>query len=79
MWTVGSRSIDTGRIEPADQQRLLAAFDRVGEANPSLFEGVGLGLPLSQALAVMIAARITFESVSGQGSTFALEVTEPAG
>jgi protein-histidine pros-kinase len=72
--------IDTGRgIAPEDHERLFAAFEQIKKAGAPLGEGTGLGLHISQALAGRIGGNITFESVPGEGSTFALEVTGPAG
>jgi len=71
--------IDTGRaIAPEDHKRLFAAFEQIKNAAAPVREGTGLGLHISQALAGQIGGNITFESVPGEGSTFALEVTGPA-
>jgi len=70
------RVSDTGSgIRPEDQERLFEAFAR-GAAAPRPSEGAGLGLHLSQKLAALLGARIEFQSVYGQGSTFALVLSE---
>jgi PAS domain S-box-containing protein len=67
---------DTGRgIAAADQERLFGAFEQIGD-DAHRFEGTGLGLSISQSLAALIGGEITVDSVSGEGSTFALELTE---
>jgi PAS domain S-box-containing protein len=71
--------IDTGRgIAPEDHARLFAAFEQIKDADAPVGEGTGLGLHISLALAIRIGGNVTFESVPGEGSTFALEVTGPA-
>ncbi len=71
---------DTGRgVAPEDHARLFAAFQQIENAGVPAAEGTGLGLHISQALAVRLGGNITFESVLGAGSTFALEVTRAAG
>jgi protein-histidine pros-kinase len=63
--------IDTGigiRIE--DQEKLFQAFQQVRADHRS--EGTGLGLYLSQKLAILIKGKIEFESEYGKGSTFRL-------
>ena len=63
--------IDTGigiRIE--DQEKLFQAFQQVSTDHRS--EGTGLGLYLSQKLAILIKGKIEFESEYGKGSTFRL-------
>jgi len=71
--------IDTGRgIAPEDHARLFAAFEQIKNASAPVGEGTGLGLHISLALAGEIGGNITFASMPGEGSTFALEVTEPA-
>jgi PAS domain S-box-containing protein len=69
---------DTGiGIRQEDLSRLFVQFCRIrSESSPSR-EGVGLGLHLSQKLAILLGGRITVESVFGQGSSFTL--TLPVG
>jgi PAS domain S-box-containing protein len=63
--------VDTGiGIKAAGREKLFNAFQQVERG----FEGTGLGLYISQKLAVLIDARIAFESEFGEGSTFVLEL-----
>jgi protein-histidine pros-kinase len=65
---------DTGvGIRDEDQAKLFEAFSRIGDGvhRP---EGSGLGLHLSQRLASLLGARITFRSAFGRGSTFTLSL-----
>jgi PAS domain S-box-containing protein len=65
--------IDTGcGIKPQDQERLTAAFERIGGSTARPYEGTGLGLYICQTLAVLMGATITFESELGVGSSFVL-------
>jgi protein-histidine pros-kinase len=59
-------------IRPEDQDKLFHAFSQVDSSRGQRKEGTGLGLHLSQKLAELLSARITFESISGKGSTFRL-------
>jgi two-component system, sensor histidine kinase and response regulator len=70
--------IDTGcGIRPEDRERLFAAFEQIGGPDARPYEGTGLGLYICQTLAPFLGGAITFESVLGAGSTFALEIREP--
>ena len=63
--------IDTGigiRIE--DQEKLFQAFEQIRTDHRS--EGTGLGLYLSEKLAILIKGKIEFESEYGKGSKFRL-------
>lgn len=61
---------DTGPgISPEGLQRLFQPFERLGAREA---EGTGLGLTISQRLAVAMGGRIEVESRVGGGSTFAL-------
>jgi PAS domain S-box-containing protein len=63
--------IDTGiGIRPADKEKLFQAFQQVDIDHRG--EGTGLGLYLSQKLAVLIKGRIELESEYGKGSVFRL-------
>jgi protein-histidine pros-kinase len=65
--------IDSGRgIEPADQERVFAAFEQIGASTASPLEGTGLGLYICRTLSSLIGAEITFESEFGRGTTFTL-------
>jgi protein-histidine pros-kinase len=63
--------VDTGvGIRPGDKEKLFQAFQQVDLNHRA--EGSGLGLYLSQKLAVLIEARIELESEHGTGSVFRL-------
>jgi protein-histidine pros-kinase len=69
--------VDTGiGIKAEDREKLFTAFQQVELSATRRFEGTGLGLYISQKLALLIDARITFESEFGEGSTFVLELQE---
>ncbi len=62
---------DTGSgIRPDDREKLFQAFQQVDAGHQA--EGTGLGLYLSQKLAVLINGRIELESEYGKGSVFRL-------
>lgn len=64
---------DTGcGIKAEDQPRLFQAFTQLDSSSTRRYEGTGLGLYLSQKLAQLLGARITFTSEYGKGSTFTL-------
>ena len=63
--------IDTGiGIRPEDKEKLFQAFQQVDIDHRG--EGTGLGLYLSQKLAVLIKGHIELESEYGKGSVFRL-------
>ena len=69
--------IDTGiGIKVEDREKLFTAFQQVELSATRRFEGTGLGLFISQKLALLIDAKISFESDYGAGSTFTLELSE---
>jgi PAS domain S-box-containing protein len=69
--------VDTGiGIKVEDREKLFAAFQQVELSATRRFEGTGLGLYISQKLALLIKAKILFESEYGTGSTFVLELHE---
>lgn len=70
---------DTGvGIKHDDQGKLFQAFTQLDAGSTRRFEGTGLGLHLSQKLAVLIDGKISFQSEFGVGSTFTLTLkTEP--
>ena len=66
---------DTGPgIKPEEQSRLFQAFTQLDSSSTRRHEGTGLGLHLSQTLAVLIGGRITLHSEPGNGSTFILRI-----
>lgn len=68
---------DTGcGIRPEDQLRLFQAFTQLDSSTTRRYEGTGLGLHLSQKLAELLGARITFHSEYGKGSTFTLAIQQ---
>jgi protein-histidine pros-kinase len=70
------RIIDTGiGIRAEDQTQLFRAFEQV-TAGGQRHEGTGLGLHLSQKLAVLLGGRIDFTSEFGNGSTFTFTLKE---
>lgn len=63
---------DTGRGIPEDARHLLfEPFERLGDSET---EGTGLGLSLSQRLAVAMQGTLTLASSDTSGSTFRLEL-----
>src|SRR5207249_2855008 len=70
------RVSDTGiGIRPEDQARLFQAFEQV-EGGRNRQQGSGLGLHLSQKLAVLVGGQIKMQSEYGKGSVFTLVLTE---
>ncbi len=66
---------DTGiGIKPEDKLNLFQAFKQISPPG-KIVEGTGLGLHLSQKLALLINGKIEFESIYGQGSCFSLILT----
>jgi protein-histidine pros-kinase len=66
---------DTGCGIPAtDQAKLFQAFTQLDSSSTRRHEGTGLGLHLSQKLAELLGAHITFTSQEGKGSTFILRI-----
>jgi protein-histidine pros-kinase len=71
------RITDTGvGIKPEDQARLFQAFTQLDSSSTRRYEGTGLGLHLSQNLAVLLGGHISLQSESGKGSTFVLTIGE---
>jgi signal transduction histidine kinase len=67
--------VDSGiGIRKEDQARLFQAFMQVDGSSTRAYEGTGLGLHVSQKLALMIGGRVTFESEHGKGSRFTISV-----
>jgi len=70
--------IDTGMgIKPEHQERLFQAFETLDPSNTRRYEGAGLGLYLSQKLAVLLGGRVRFTSEFGAGSVFTLSLPMP--
>jgi len=68
---------DTGvGIRREDQAKLFEAFTQVNGHSAKRHEGTGLGLHLSQKLAMLLGGGITFESEYGKGSKFKLAIAE---
>jgi signal transduction histidine kinase len=62
--------IDNGTgIALADLPRVFMPFDRIGDTSEA---GTGIGLALSQQLAIRMGGRLDVQSVLGEGSTFTL-------
>jgi two-component system, OmpR family, sensor kinase len=67
------RVIDRGiGIAPADRERIFQRFERAGNAPRS--GGFGIGLWLSSKLVQAQGGSLTFQSESGQGSTFSVRL-----
>jgi signal transduction histidine kinase/DNA-binding NarL/FixJ family response regulator len=63
--------IDTGPgIALADRERIFDPFERGGDDTQQSQPGVGLGLPITQAIVHILGGDITLDSTPGQGSRF---------
>jgi protein-histidine pros-kinase len=72
--TIAIRIIDTGPgIAPDDQRHLFTPFTQ-GATAVGRPGGTGLGLHLSQQLAILLGGAITFSSEVDRGSTFTLSL-----
>jgi protein-histidine pros-kinase len=68
---------DTGiGIRAEDQAKLFDAFTLIDRQIARRHEGAGLGLHLSQKLAMLLGGRVSFESEHGKGSKFRLFIEE---
>ncbi len=63
-------------IRAEDQEKLFRAFEQVHTGKRRHLEGSGLGLHLSQRLAVLLGGELTFHSEVGHGSRFTLTLRE---
>ena len=61
-------------IREEDRARLFQAFEQLDASSTRRFQGVGLGLHLSQRLATSISATLDCDSTFGEGSTFTLKL-----
>lgn len=62
---------DTGiGINPEKQELIFKAFEQVDLSNTKKIGGLGLGLSISQAMAIGLNSKILFESTPGAGSRF---------
>lgn len=63
--------IDTGPgIRPEDRKRIFDPFERGGHDGELVQPGIGLGLPITQAIVQILGGDLTVESTPGQGSRF---------
>ncbi|MEO8670448.1 MAG: ATP-binding protein [Tahibacter sp.] len=74
---ISVRDIGSG-IRAEDQAKLFHAFSQLDSSSTRQFEGTGLGLHLSQKLAELLGAHISFHSEFGKGSTFTLSIVDVA-
>ena len=64
---------DTGiGIAPEDQTKVMAPFTQVESAQSRKYEGTGLGLPISQAMANLHGGQVSLSSELGAGTTITL-------
>jgi signal transduction histidine kinase len=68
---------DTGiGIAPEQLETIFLPFEQVGEKVKKI-EGAGLGLAISQKLAVLMGSQVCVESCLGKGSTFWIDIDFP--
>jgi len=66
---------DTGiGIEPAQFEKALTPFEQIDGYMTRRFEGTGLGLPLSKALAEAHGSSLTLDSAPGEGTTVSVRL-----
>jgi PAS domain S-box-containing protein len=70
-WTLAVSDTGPG-IDPAEQERIFAAFHRTRDAHSRGDDGAGLGLYISRTLAELMGCRMHLTSSPGDGSTFTL-------
>lgn len=69
---------DTGPgIKPEDIEAIFTPFQQVGDRQ-KMFDGTGLGLPISKKLVELMGGQLQIDSQVGQGSTFWFEVELPS-
>jgi hemerythrin-like metal-binding protein len=66
-------------IAAADQARLFKPFSQLDDRPDRQFEGIGLGLALTQRWAGILCGTVGVDSAPGKGSRFWLELTLAAG
>jgi two-component system, sensor histidine kinase and response regulator len=66
-------------IAPADQARLFKPFSQLDDRPDRQFEGIGLGLALTQRWAGILGGAVGVDSAPGKGSRFWLELALAAG
>lgn len=72
--------IDTGPgMTPRQMDRLFTPFDQTADGVAARYGGSGLGLAISRDLVDLMGGRLTVRSQEGQGSTFTVALTLPAG
>ena len=70
---------DTGPgIRAEDLDRLFVPFGQLDDARVKAKEGTGLGLVIARSLAELLGGRIDVQSRRGEGSTFALHLSQPS-
>ncbi len=73
--TIRFSVIDTGcGIAEADREKIFQKFGQIGNPLTRQPTGTGLGLAISKELADMLAGQVGYESKSGSGSTFWLDI-----
>lgn len=71
---------DTGPGMTAGQMdRLFTPFDQTADGVAARYGGSGLGLAISRDLVELMGGRLTVRSQAGQGATFTVALTLPAG
>lgn len=67
---------DTGIGIPEEkQQKIFEAFSQADPSTTREFGGSGLGLTISSQLVTMMGGKLTLQSIPGEGSVFAFEIT----
>lgn len=61
-------------ISAEDVPRLFQAFEQVDPSSTRRYEGAGLGLYLSQKLAILLGGELDVSTILGKGSTFTLSI-----